>query len=296
MNNLPQKLDMHIHTTASDGTDGPEELLEKIKRAGIGLFAVTDHDAVKSCAVLLRLLREEADGPRFVCGVEFSCRDERGRYHILGYGFDPDGESIRAAVGRAHDIRMEKARARLAGLEAQFGFVFPPRERAALLALDNPGRPHIGLLMTRLGWTENKEQAIEEYIDRVKTPGISALRPQEAIRAIAGSGGVAVLAHAPFGDGGQHVEENELDRRVRALKDMGLEGLECYYSGYTPRLQGEMLGLARRYDLLVSAGSDYHGANKTVRLGETHLDRTNADPRLAALLERLAQRKGTVKG
>ena len=86
------KIDLHMHSTVSDGTDTPEELLARVQEAGIELFALTDHDALKGCD-MIRKARKPGD-PQFLNGVEFSCRDELGKYHILGYGYDPDSPSI----------------------------------------------------------------------------------------------------------------------------------------------------------------------------------------------------------
>ena len=101
----PHKIDLHMHTTVSDGTDTPEEIFRNVKESGIELFAITDHDAIKGCEVI-RQLRKPED-PQFLTGVEFSCRDEEGQYHILGYGYDPEAESMRTLVEKGHRIRME---------------------------------------------------------------------------------------------------------------------------------------------------------------------------------------------
>ncbi|MBO6039968.1 MAG: PHP domain-containing protein, partial [Oscillospiraceae bacterium] len=87
------KIDLHMHSTVSDGTDAPEEILARVREAGITLFAVTDHDAVKAGRIIPPLLTE--GDPAFLTGAEFSCRDEEGKYHILGYGYDPDAEPVR---------------------------------------------------------------------------------------------------------------------------------------------------------------------------------------------------------
>ena len=92
----PVKIDLHMHTVLSDGTDKPEEMPARVKEAGLELFSVTDHDSVTASGILRGILRPE--DPKFVSGAEFSCRDEQGKYHILGYGFDPDSESIRELV------------------------------------------------------------------------------------------------------------------------------------------------------------------------------------------------------
>ena len=312
----PGRIDLHMHTTASDGTDTPEEIIEKVKKAGIGLFSVTDHDAIKGCGII-RGLRRPGD-PRFITGVEFSCREKRRRpdregkegirgiegkegkedkegleeteekYHILGYGFDPDSEPIRRVVDLGHSYRMQKLEARLVFLQEEFGFVFPKEEKDRLFSMDNPGKPHIGNLMVQYGYARSKDEGIREYLNRHHYRG-KYVKPEEAIEGILGSGGIPVLAHPAFGDGDQNIRGEELERRIRKLKGFGLQGLEAYYSRFTPEIREELLALAERYDLYITAGSDYHGANKTVNLGETGLDGragTQALPgRMRAFLE-----------
>lgn len=268
-------MDFHMHSTVSDGTDRPEELVGKVREAGIDLFALTDHDAIKGYG-MIQMVRREGD-PGLLSGVEFSCRDEEGKYHILGYGFDPSHASINQVVDAGHHLRMRKVRTRLEHLETAFGFTFPEEEIHALLALDNPGKPHIGNLMVKFGYAESKEQAIHEFINQAYIPS-AYIRPEEAIRGILLAGGIPVLAHPPFGSGEELIIGEELDRRVKRLMDYGLRGIEGFYSGFTPKLRGEALALAAKYGLLVTAGSDYHGKNKLVRLGNTKLDSSREMP------------------
>ena len=155
---MTERIDFHMHTVISDGTDTPEEILSGVKKAGIGLFSVTDHDAIKSSEIIPKHLWGET--VRFVPGVEFSCKDEEGKYHILGYGYDPASPAIRTVVAYGHRLRMKKVTARLDFLKTKFGFVFPEEELSRLLALDNPGKPHIGNLMVKYGYAETKEEAI----------------------------------------------------------------------------------------------------------------------------------------
>ena len=261
-------VDLHMHTTVSDGTDSPEEILEKVREAGIEVFAVTDHDAVKA-ASLIRPLLAEGD-PVFIPGVEFSCRDGEGKYHILGYGFDPDGEAIRSLVEYGHSLRMKKVRTRIELLGAQFGITFPEDEVEKLLSLDNPGKPHIGLLMVKYGYAESKEQAIKEYINKAHVASEYVL-PEQAIEGILAAGGVPVLAHPFYGSGDELILGEEMDQRLQKLIGFGLLGIEAFYSGFTDKLRESALALAEKYDLLVTAGSDYHGTNKLVILGDTGL-------------------------
>lgn len=100
-------IDLHLHTCFSDGTDTPAELLEIVKEKGLTLFSVTDHDSVKACLELSAIL--ESSCPAFLTGVEFSCRDGEGKYHILGYGYDPSAESIRTITETGHDLRLKNS-------------------------------------------------------------------------------------------------------------------------------------------------------------------------------------------
>lgn len=271
----PEKIDLHMHTTVSDGTDTPEEILANVKEAGIELFSVTDHDAVKAGPMIRDLLKE--GDPLFLTGAEFSCKDEEGKYHILGYGFDPDSEAIRQLVDLGHGYRMDKVNARLDFLRDEFNFVFPQEELNELLSMDNPGKPHIGNLMVKMGYAPTKEIAIKEYINKVRFPN-KYVRPEEAIEGILGGGGVPVLAHPSYGNGDDIIVGQEMDQRLRKLIDFGLEGVEVFYSGFTDKLRSEMLSFAEKYDLYITAGSDYHGSNKLVVLGDTGCDNAAEGP------------------
>ncbi|MBO4890170.1 MAG: PHP domain-containing protein [Lachnospiraceae bacterium] len=263
-----QKIDLHMHTTMSDGTDTPEEIIGKVRDAGIKIFSVTDHDAINGCTIIIGALRD--GDPVFIPGAEFNSRDEGGRYHILGYGFDPEAPSINGIVEAAHELRMKKVHARLDFLRKELGFDLPEDEIAKLLELNNTGKPHIANLLVRYGYAENKEQGIE-YIDR-KHFKSEYLHPKDVITAIRDAGGIPVLAHPPYGSGNEIIVKEELSERVERLIGYGIEGLEGYYSGFTNVLRDEVLSLADRHDLLVTAGSDYHGSNKLVVLGDTGLD------------------------
>ena len=259
------KIDLHMHSRVSDGTDSPLELLGKVRDAGLEVFSLTDHDAIKGCAEIRSNIK--AGDPRFITGAEFSCRDELGKYHILGYGFDTQVGAMPEFIEDSHNTRMKKIEARLAFLKSEMGIEFPEEERKALLALDNPGKPHIANLMVKYGYAESKELAFQNTLNRLPVL-VSYIRPEQAIEAILAGGGVPVLAHPYYGDGDQLIMGSDLDNRVRRLVDFGLRGLEAFYSGFTPQITNEVLDLADRYDLYVTAGSDYHGSNKMIVLGD----------------------------
>ncbi len=264
-----------MHSVVSDGTDTPQEILEKVKAAGMALFSLTDHDAVKGSGMLLKIRGE--DDPHLLPGVEFSCRDNEGKYHILGYGYDPEAPSILDTVQMGHSLRMQKVMARLEYLKTTFGVVFPEEELQRLMLMDNPGKPHIGNLMVKYGYAKTKEEAINDFIDGLHMPS-KYIRPEQAIEGIIKAGGIPVLAHPAFGSGGELIVGDDLDRRVRHLMDFGLRGMEAFYSGFSPKLCTEALALAEKYHLFVTAGSDYHGMNKLVELGDTKLETVDEVP------------------
>ena len=261
-------IDLHMHSTVSDGTDAPGELLAKVAEAGISVFSITDHDAVKS-AFKIKEIRKEGD-PVFITGAEFSCKDEFGKYHVLGYGFDPESEAVKSVVDRGHGIRVKKVAARLDFLKSEFGITFPTEEIDNLFALDNPGKPHIGNLMVKYGYADSKENAINNYINKARIKN-EHIRPEEAIEGILGAGGVPVLAHPFYGSGDELILGPDMEERLERLKAFGLRGLEAFYSGFSEKLRRSALTLADKFDLYVTAGSDYHGGNKLVNLGDTGL-------------------------
>lgn len=269
MANRIEIIDLHMHTTVSDGTDSPTGLIDAVKTAGLTLFSVTDHDAITAAEILPPLL--DGQDLRFLSGVEFSCKDEEGKYHILGYGYDPQNDAIRSLVAHGHSLRMKKVHARLDFLKTEFGFDFPQEEIDALLSLNNPGKPHIANLMVKFGFAKSKEDAIENYIDKIRFSS-EYVRPEEAIGGILAGGGVPVLAHPFYGSGSELILGEDMEKRLRRQIDFGLQGIEAFYSGFSIKMQNAALALAKRFDLYVTAGSDYHGSNKLIKLGDTGLE------------------------
>ena len=208
--------------------------------------------------------------PLFLTGVEFSCRDEEGKYHILGYGFDPESKAMKELSEYGHSLRIKKVKSRLDFLEKEFGFSFPDKEIESLFALDNPGKPHIGNLIVKYGYADTKENAINNYINRVHFKS-EYVTPDMAIKGIIAGGGIPVLAHPFYGSGDELIIGEDMENRLKKLMEYGLKGIEAFYSGFSQKLRNDALSLADRYDLFVTAGSDYHGTNKLVKLGDTGL-------------------------
>lgn len=258
--------DLHIHSTYSDGTDTPGALLAKVREAKVDFFSLTDHDCLDGCREIAAALKP--NDPLFVCGVELSCEDALGKYHILGYGYDPEKPALRQTVAMTHAVRRRKTENRLDYLE-KMGYLFSAEEKNRLLSTSNPGKPHFARLLLDNGYATDKAQAfaiVSGYHGQEER-----LSPEAAIAAITQSGGIPVLAHGILADGSKSLSFEEIRSRVSRLQGFGLMGLECFYSGYTLHQREVMLELARDNSLLVTAGSDYHGDNKPVMLGQTNV-------------------------
>ena len=146
------------------------------------------------------------------------------------------------------------------------------------------GKPHIGNLMVKYGYAESKEQAIREFIDKAHFKG-QYVKPEEAIEGILGSGGIPVLAHPFYGSGDQLILGQEMEERLVKLKGYGLRGVEAFYSGFTDKLRNQMIEFADKYDLYITAGSDYHGTNKWIDLGDNGLGEGPKPERMVRFLE-----------
>lgn len=264
----PFNFDLHIHTSVSDGTDTPEELLEKVRSLSMKVFSITDHDASKGCRSIAKNL--SSNDPRFITGAEFSCRDSKGKYHILAYGYGLESESIKRLIETGHSYREKKLERRLELLKSKYAITFPDDEIEALRALDNPGKPHLGNLLAKYGFAQSKDEAIDKFVNTIHTQS-EYVSPEYAIDAIIAAGGIPVLAHPTFGSGREFIVGDEMKHRLERLISFGLKGVEAFYSKFTPELNKELLSFATDFNLYVTAGSDYHGKNKDIPLGETNM-------------------------
>jgi len=281
------KIDLHLHTQISDGTDSLTEIIENVRKAGLDLFSVTDHDSIKAGIMIPPMLEELEPEQRtaFVRGIEFSCEDEMGKYHILGYGYNSAVPGIAEVVEEGHRMRMRKTKARLQFLQKEFNFRFTEDEIDELLSKDNPGKPHIANLMIGHGYANDIQDAIKNYINKKEFQN-EHVRPEDAIKGILKSGGIPVLAHPTYADGDGLILGEEMEQRLQHLIGFGLAGVEAYYSGFSPKIQSECLAFADQFDLYITAGSDYHGGNKMIEIGWTNLeDMAEAPPGLLRFLQ-----------
>ena len=256
--------DLHTHTTASDGSDTPEELIRKAKEAGLKAIAITDHDTVAGI--------EEVPGfshppeMEVIPGVEFSVVAPKGNMHILGYFINTRNPYLidtLKVVQEARASRNPKMVERLNGL----GSNITMKMLEDLAQGGQVGRPHFARALVEMGAVRTVQEAFDKYLKRGAAAYVpkSVLEPGDAIRVIHEAGGVSVLAH-PFSL--KCEDRGELLAIVDALVESGLDGVECYYSEHSKEFTEELISIARARRLCVTGGTDYHGKAKPyIKLG-----------------------------
>lgn len=282
-------VELHCHSTASDGTLRPAEVVRLAHDSGLSALALTDHDTLAGVAEAGREARRL--GVEFLPGIEVSCAFPRpGTMHVLGYGLDPasaPAQRLTATLGAAREERIDLMIARLNHLGVDLTRAEVEAETAG--AGGGIGRPHVAKLLVSKGYVHSTRDAFDRYLGGGGSAYVDTtpLAPDEVIRLIRAAGGLASLAH-PFQL--RRREWSQLEALVRELAEQSLEGIETLHSSHTVEQTHRLTRLADRLDLLTTGGSDFHGANKPwIRLGEAG---RNAIPRAFydAIVERLAGR------
>ena len=282
-------VDCHVHSTASDGTLTPSELVGRARRGGFAALALTDHD---NCDGIREFLAAAVSGgdalPRLVPGVELSIDPGVGfdKFHLLGLGVDPDHADLRRFLRRV----LEGRNRRNASIHANFarlGIDIRPEPHGEVLA-----RPHYANWLVAHGYARDVKDAFDRYL-LPESPAETRCYEerwhppqQEAIDVIHAAGGLAVMAHPRYWRREwktARVDFAAAERELAVLKERGLDGLEALYAANTPEENVEFCRMADRVGLLKSAGSDFHGAAKP----DIELGMSVADDFALPLLERL---------
>ena len=257
-------IDLHIHSTASDGTDAPEIIAKKIAaESGIKIFALTDHDTINGVEKIQFAIPADIF---FINGVEFSCKTALGyKCHILAYFYDSTNEEFQKILQQGKNLHQEKLFTRLNFLAELYGINFSESEVAELSQNEVVGKPHIvNFVVEKFGIAKEK---IYADLENCKTKS-SRLDARAVIDAIKSAGGVAVWAHPLGGEGETFLTHADFQTRLEELIDFGIAGLECYYSRYDNEQEKFLAETAQKNNLYISGGSDYHGKNKNISLGE----------------------------
>jgi predicted metal-dependent phosphoesterase TrpH len=261
-------IDLHTHSSVSDGTDTPTELITTAAAAGLSVVALTDHDTTAGWDEAAAALPA---GLCLVRGAELSCASPNGRggtttVHLLAYLFDPAAPTIVAEQSRLRAERRVRL-LRMAELMAEDGYPIDPAALMAGLPADSPaGRPHLAMAMVAAGLVASVDEAFAEFLNTRGRYHVSRRDTpvHAAIQMIADAGGVTVLAHAFARHRGPTVTAEV----IKDLAAAGLTGLEVDHPDHDPATRAELGALAEDLSLIRTGSSDYHGTNKTIRIGQ----------------------------
>lgn len=253
------KLDLHLHSTASDGSDSPTRLVEIAAQKGMDVIALTDHDTTGGVKEASEAGKKA--GVRVLRGVELSAFSSY-EVHVLGYNIDVDNAAFAQKLSDLRQKRIDRAQMILHKL-ASFNIKLDMDE---LLAAGggSVGRPHIAQLLLKGGYVTSVQDAFERYLGKTGAAFVPSRRltPLEAVKAIKEAGGLAVLAHPLV-----FVTKGVIDDLICGLKDYGLDGIEANYPSHTPQVTALLYELARKYRLIATGGTDYHGKIRPVEMG-----------------------------
>ncbi|MFJ7998047.1 PHP domain-containing protein [Streptomyces sp. NPDC096310] len=264
------RIDLHTHSTASDGTDTPAELVRNAAAAGLDVVALTDHDSTRGHAEAIAALPGLDRPLTLVTGAELSCRLDGVGLHLLAYLFDPDEPAFLRERELVRDDRVPRARTMVAKLQ-ELGVPITWEQVARIAGDASLGRPHIATALVELGVVETVSDAFtpqwlanggRAYAEKHE------LDPFAAIRLVKAAGGVTVFAHPQAVKRGEVVPESAVARLAVA----GLDGIEVDHMDHDGPTRARLRGLAAELGLLTTGSSDYHGTRKSVELGACTTD------------------------
>lgn len=256
-------IDLHMHSTCSDGSDDPLTLLEHVREAHITTFSLTDHDTIKGNAIIREHVQQDMT---FINGIEFSTITPIRQAHILGYGFDETNEVLIEAIQKGEALRKHKLEVRLGYLKQQ-GVILKEEDIDDLRSLEIAAKPHIARALIKNGYGSTITEAINTYLSGCPQEN-DRLDARSAIKAIKAAKGRVIWAHPLGGENVKRMSEERFYKQLHFLLDAGIEGLEVYYSRYNQDEVAFLENVANKYNLLISGGSDYHGKNKNIHFGE----------------------------
>lgn len=251
-------IDLHSHSNESDGSDTPRQLIQKAARIGLNAIALTDHDTLAGISEATE--EAEAQGIELIPGTELSVTWAKGGMHMIVLWLSPGEGPLQNKLVFLQDARANR-NARIVDRLQELGYDITMEEIAAEAGNGVMGRPHFAAVLVQKGYVPDPQTAFDELLAKGKKAylGRDLLEPVEAIELARASGAVPIIAH-PHTLGLN--TSNEYAATFAMLREAGLVGMEAYYSEYNHERQGELVSMARSFDLVPSGGSDYHGSYK----------------------------------
>jgi predicted metal-dependent phosphoesterase TrpH len=260
-------VDLHLHTSFSDGTYTPEELTLQAQRCGLRGVALTDHDTVEGCPRMAAAC--QAARIEFVPACELTAEYEGHELHLLGYFIDIQHPALLTEMSKFQEVRQSRVREMVVRLN-EMGFGLQAQTVFALANCRSPGRPHVARALVRERLCGSLDEAFERFLKRGKPAWVPKFKisATDAIALLHQAGGIVVMAHPGL---------NRTDEIIPALVEAGMDGLECFHSKHSTPITEHYLQMADKYGLLVTGGSDCHGNSKgkpligTIKVPYTHL-------------------------
>lgn len=256
-------IDLHVHTTCSDGTFTPEEVIKKASAEGIKVIAITDHDEIEGYNKA-RVLANEY-GINLISGIECSTDFDNGTCHILGYNIDVNDEGIQKYIKTCQEERVLKI-VRIVEKLNKLGFSITLDDVKKFSTDGSIGRPHVARALLEKGYVNSVAEAFDKYIASGKTAYATSKKflPKEVIAMIKKAGGIPVLAH-PYQM--KFDDFNETIAEIKRLMKLGIEGIEVVYPEHSEDDNYKLVVFAFENNLYITCGSDFHGENKKNQLG-----------------------------
>jgi len=249
------RVDLHIHSTASDGRLNPADIVRQAAEQGLSVIAIADHDTVDGIAPAIEAAKAFSE-LKVIPAIELSTDVPQGEVHVLGYFIDYADREFQVTLERMRHSRLHRAQGMIAKLK-DFGIHIDWERVQEIAGTGSMGRPHIAQAMLEKGYITSFKEAFDKYISRDGPAYVERekMTPVEAVELLLQVNGLPVLAH-PF-------TANNTEMLIVELKAAGLIGIEAYYDGYTADEIGRLVSLADRYGLIITGGSDYHGLDAT---------------------------------
>lgn len=253
-------IDLHTHTTASDGEYSPNDLIEKAIKQNVGTIAITDHDTINGIKQIDRNDSLIVDSKiKIINGIEMSAKVSKGQMHILGLDIDINNNELNNKMADLKQKSVSQVLNILQQIKKDYNITFPDEDIKQLINADrNIGRPDIAKLCIQYGYVTTVQEAFDKYLapayEKIRSIG-KGLLYEECIDLINKSGGIAVLAHPKS----LQLAEKEFLILLKKMISCGLQGIEVYHSTHTLEEMDYYLKIAQEYNLLVSGGSDFHG-------------------------------------
>ncbi len=268
-----QEFDLHTHTINSDGEYTTKQLVQKIRESNIKTFAISDHDSIKSINDMKEI---DLTGLNYIKAIEISSiLDGEYKMHILGYNIDEENEQLLEIINNLKQKRIKRIYDIKDCLKEQYNITLKDEEIENVIKEHNiPGRVHIAKLLIKNNYVKTVPEAFDKYLDDIKTTIIAREDATKVIKAIKNAGGIAIWAHSKKTEKQHNINMEEI---LPNLISQGLEGIEAYNSLHTYEESQRYLEIAKKYNILVSGGSDYHGpiAKPNVLLGKIYKDNEN---------------------